>query len=169
MCVLMFLSALPRYLWCASPRCHVACFMILTAGKEMIPADILVLRVPDGCGHGDADGVHKGLQATVVPAHLQLVAVEVGTAHLQLVAVEVGTQVPGLTMAEPEGGQVTGPTAPVLQVPVGVGHGDHDVVHNGLQVTVVPAHLQLGCREGAQVLGPIIAPPISSQAAEKVL
>ena len=63
----------------------------------MIPADILVLRVPDGCGHGDADGVHKGLQATVVPAHLQLVAVEVGTAHLQLVAVEVGTQVPGPT------------------------------------------------------------------------
>ena len=123
----------------------------------MIPAGVLVLRVPIGRGHGDADGVHNGLQVTVVPA------------HLQLVAVEVGTQVPGLTMAEPEGGQVTGPTAPVLQVPVGVGHGDHDVVHNGLQVTVVPAHLQLGCREGAQVLGPITAPPISSQAAGKVL
>ena len=51
----------------------------------MIPAGVLVLRVPIGRGHGDADGVHNGLQVTVVPA------------HLQLVAVEVGTQVPGPT------------------------------------------------------------------------
>jgi len=76
--------------------------MLRTYPREGFLAGVLVLRVPVGRGHGDADGVHNGLQITVVPA------------HLQLVAVEVGAQVPGPTLAEPEGYQVTGPYLEVV-------------------------------------------------------